>query len=1431
VSLRLEPDLHAQAGPQITLPVPDPFDLDPASTEWALSEWALPDATGAIRVTAVLVAHDGAAFLPRTLDAIDAQTRRPDHLIAVDAGSLDGGGDLLTLATGRLLRLNRDTSFGDAVQAALTALDGTALAPAADPRPELPGPQAESTDAAALRALGLGSIKVATADGPTEWLWLLHDDSAPAADALELLIEAVDGGPSIGIAGCKQVSWDDGRRLLDVGFTTSRLGARVTGIDVDDVDQGQLDHRSDVLAVGTAGMLVRRDVWDRLGGTDPALAHARDDLDLCRRAHLAGLRVVVVPRAVIAHAAATATGRRGTPTSASWALRDRRAAVHLRLASVPLLWLPFLVLWLAGAAVLRALGRLALKQPDRAVAELVAFGLAVTRPLAWMRARRRVRADRDLPRRDFRRLLAGTRAALRQRRDAATSYLRTQEEAWAEPVDLPEPDGLVGPAAVDVVPHDGGGRADLDNENEDDAIGSAFDDERVRPSGPAVTRIGFAVAALVGIVGLIGLRLLLRGSGIPIGPALLPAPETAGQLWNQAMSDWRPTGLGRIGEADPFDAVLALIAAPLAGSTRVAVELLLLGALPLAALSAWWAAGGVTRSRSLRAWAALGWAAQPTLLAAVAAGRLGAIVAHLVLPPAALALAGAVGARPPPAPGDRTPPAVVAIRARGSISAASAAGLLLTVLIAAAPALALPVAVVLLAVLIVARPARALLGWVVVVPAALLLPWWLAVARDPWLLLAEPGGASATDAGTTGWPGVLWPSDPAGLNPGPVRRLAGYLAETTSFADAAFWLRAMAVALVVPLVWLGLSALARRDRARPVTVLWIAGLAGLAIAVLVPLLDVRTGTRTAAGEQHGWPGPGVSLLALAVLAAVLVRLDGAAARLRARSLGSLHWLAVGSGVVAVLAPMIVLAGWAVGGWNAGPDRWVHRGSADVLPAVATAEAQGPAATRTLVLRLTPTAVRWSLYRTGGPRIGQDSAATLSSGSSDRAHVADRPVLDAIGGLLSDSGRDQRDRLADLDIGSILLLAPASDAATVALDTAPGLIRVATPNGGVFWRVELDGTGGGPSRPARVRVLSAGGQVVQTLPSTGIEVHTGLGAGPSGRTLVLAERADPGWRARLDGVPLVPTTHAGWAQAFELPPGAGTLTVEHTSAGAGPTDLGRLAVAGLALLVAVPLPRRRPRLLPPPRARRPGTMPGPTDDVGRRTRVDAPIPAPASGVSSSGVAFSGSSSVVFSSGVSSVVGSGASAPLSEPVDGAGRGVESGPNVVSDEDVSTMDEDQQTSAAASTGVSSDVDSSDTDSSDSVSSGSDLVSAASDSFDDDPFSNASFDERAFVAPPFEVSAFDRAVLDQAVLDWSDPALGGVFLQPPAPRGLPSVPEQVQRRPAPTDAVDPPSLEGFVAPPAVDPAVTATGPVVETTGPTDETTDETTGPDEEKR
>ncbi|HEY6795239.1 MAG TPA: glycosyltransferase, partial [Kineosporiaceae bacterium] len=485
-----------------------------------------------VHITAVLVARDGAAFLPRAVAALAAQTRPPDAVLAVDVASGDGSAGHLALAVPSVIVLDRRCSLSAAVDAALSR------APAADI------PEQRS------------------------WVWVLHDDCAPRPDALERLLAAVETAPSVALAGCKQVDWDDDQRILDVGITTTRAGARVPVADRHEVDQGQHDERSDVLAVGTAGMLVRRDLWGRLGGADPTLAHARDELDLGRRAHLAGHRVVVVPGAVVAHAAAWATGRRpGTP---SWWRAERRDAVHLRLASVALPLTPLVLLWAALAAVPRAAFQLAVRRPGRARDELVAVLAVWGRPDRWIRSRWRARRIRAVPRRALRPLYASRSQLLRARRDAAAAWI-----VPADPGPEPEPGIAVRRARDPFAGSDDTAALAL-------LLGEATPRRAVRRESAAAERapaparsrsargvlpplLAAAVAAVLGLPDPVRRALvpgLLGGSVGLAGPGLLPAPPTARALWGAARTAWRPSGLGATAPADPLAAVVAVLSLP-----------------------------------------------------------------------------------------------------------------------------------------------------------------------------------------------------------------------------------------------------------------------------------------------------------------------------------------------------------------------------------------------------------------------------------------------------------------------------------------------------------------------------------------------------------------------------------------------------------------------------------------------------------------------------------------------------------------------------------------------------------------------------------------------------------------------------------------------------------------------------------------------------
>lgn len=548
-------------------------------------------------VTAVVVTAGLTRYLPTTLAALAAQTRRPVRVLVVDVGGPDGVPELLdeTFAAappGPTPRLTRTTAvgvatFGRAVTAGLTTMD------------------------------------MALQEQATPWVWLLHDDSAPAPDALAELVRAVGRAPSVVLAGSKQRTWTDPERLLEVGVRTTPWGRRMTDVEPGELDQGQLDGRTDVLAVGLAGALVRRAVWDALGGPDPGLGEFGAGLDVSRRARLAGHRVIVVPSAVVRHAQARFNGLRGltgpdVDLDGDGAVdaadprrslaRRRRAVVHGRLVAAPLPLLPVVAVVAVIATLVRALGELAYNQPGAAADEVRgAFG-ALTRPGALWRARRRAAATRRLPRRALWALRATWRDVWMQAQDRRLAHLEACKVQRA-PSELE-----IGELAA------------------------------------VATRCRWTLGALAGVLlvaSALGFGPLLGpvvGDGARlVGGALAAATTPWGDAWAAATSGWVRDGLGTAGPADPLLLVLALPAAVLGGHLSGVVAVVMLGSVLLAGLGAWAAAGAATRSAGVRAWAAVVWAAAPPLLLAVGSGRLGAVVAHVALPWVALGIARACG--------------------------------------------------------------------------------------------------------------------------------------------------------------------------------------------------------------------------------------------------------------------------------------------------------------------------------------------------------------------------------------------------------------------------------------------------------------------------------------------------------------------------------------------------------------------------------------------------------------------------------------------------------------------------------------------------------------------------------------------------------------------------------------------------------------------
>ncbi|WP_145868889.1 glycosyltransferase [Streptomyces capillispiralis] len=779
-------------------------------------------------VTAVLVSHDGARWLPDALAGLLGQERPVQFAMGADTGSADDSARLVTDALGddRVLHLARRTGFGQAVE------ECNRSAPHLTPddlpylkRPSGWDPVTRSwrDDAYDLPELPHGE--------PVQWLWLLHDDCAPEPDALAQLLRVVEneyelGRDDVAVVGPKLRGWYDRRQLLEVGVSIANSGRRWTGLDRREQDQGQHDHVRSVLSVSTAGMLVRRDVFDRLGGFDRHLPLMRDDVDLCWRAHSAGHRVLIAPEAVVRHAEAASRERRTVDcvgrTSASPHKVDKAGAVYALLVNSRTAVLPWVLLRVVLGTLLRTLAYLVGKVPGQAVDEI--RGLVGT--LLWperILAGRRHRGSPQIDKGELRQLFPPPGATVRV----------TVEQIASNLVGRSDPEAASGAGRHGSATESGPGGDDAD----------FLEVEQFARLKRIARKPGPVLFLLLLLVSLAACRGLL-GGGALAGGALLPAPADSADLWARYTDAWHTVGAGGTGSAPPYLAVVAALASLLLGSTGLAVTILLVCSVPLAGFTAYLASRPLVESRLLRAWAAVAYAFLPAATGALAGGRIGTAVLAVLLPLIARAGIAASGL-------------TSTSGTRGSWRATWAYALLLTLTTAFTP-IVWPIALVLgLGVLALRRsdiPAYGLrflaqLG----TPLLVLAPWSLSLL--PFGFFREAGleyGPSAASA-----------LDLLGASPGGPGTVTGLL--------------------LIGLVLAALAALLRSERRPAILTAWAAALVGLVFAVLsnhsawagpatlvygIAVLAAATlgadGARARVAEQSfGWRQPVAALIALA----------------------------------------------------------------------------------------------------------------------------------------------------------------------------------------------------------------------------------------------------------------------------------------------------------------------------------------------------------------------------------------------------------------------------------------------------------------------------------------------------------------------------------------------------------------------------------------
>lgn len=1049
--------------------------------------------------------------ITHTAKAVEAQSRQPDAIIALVTGEQADS-----------------EAFAEILRTTDLDLVVTAEGPAGAPASIEALVSAEDDDV------------VASIDSPEGWVWLLNPGSEPQPAMLGLLVDAIEGTTTVALAGGKRLDRHNRDELIDVGFTRTRTGRVVTHLEKGDVDQGQLDDRSDQLAVPNDGSIVWGPFWLQTRGTNAHLNGRERDVEFSTRVRRAGHRVVVSPRAI------------------AYTSQPEQARAHdrafLRLISAPTWSIPFVAVSVFIGSFLRLFGLALLKEPVRGLHDW------------WGMMSSLIRVDRL---RDGRHQLQHT-ASVPQ--SVINDFIITRRQEWK----LHQDRWMARSVGTTTSETQTAGMPHLTPLRSPRDWASGI----VRALWPTTITVGLTALSLLAFRHLLSSPFLSGGAS----PAVT---FPWGDLWLSASSGWRPRGVGAPVPPDPFLSVFAILSAPFAPAPQWFQAATFWLAVPLAGWVAWMTTGYATTSNLIRWWAAGTWALSAPLTTALADGRLSATIAHIALPGVVWALARI-----------RRAPNI-----RHAWTSSAWGSFAMLVACASAPIVTLPVIIgVVMVALTVRRPdgsplraLRAAVLWILIPTLAVLLPWmtWLAVEGAWQGVVASPGSPTESSLDSIWAPlfGAMSASNTV-VAPWYPRWLS------TTALTTVRWLVLVIPALVV------VSAVAfdvvgairsqstiRQRAASWVPAAWVVYALAVTGALFAPHIAVGLSARSVVSA---YPGPAVSVVLLSTLVVATVLLGRWWRSVHRPDLLRFRRVALGVAVVLATVPLVLGASWLQ--QTRSPQPWTAlRSQPPSLPLVVSDLGMGETQTRSLLLTPHEGSYVAQIVKAPGVTWAAISAAAEAaklSRTAENIDLADQAIIDVVGALV-DGRSDPREGLETLGVGFILLNSDSVGAdqsvsgTTLAqtLNRIEGLAAAGTSESGVqAWRVEpresSDSTitDYGTYR-VNGHVVSAHSESLSLLHWLGLTPRADVldvSELPRGGKLVLAERSSQGWHAVQGDRELtaVSDTSAPWAQAFELPTTDEPVYVWHHHQISSVIRIIQILVVAFMVIMAIPLPRSR-----------------------------------------------------------------------------------------------------------------------------------------------------------------------------------------------------------------------------------------------------------------
>ncbi len=212
-----------------------------------------------VKASIVIPNWDGKKFLKSVLKSLKNQTYKNFETIVVDNGSKDGSVEYIEryFPKTRIIKLPKNIGFAPAVNLGIK------------------------------EALG-------------EYIILINNDTKVDKRCIEYLVLAADVHPEVGMVACKMLQFYKPSIIDSAGDYIDASG-HANNIGLGEKDGEKFNKAGYVFLVTGGGGLFKRSVFDKVGFLDDDFFAYFEDVDLCFRAQLVGIKGWYEPKAIIYH--------------------------------------------------------------------------------------------------------------------------------------------------------------------------------------------------------------------------------------------------------------------------------------------------------------------------------------------------------------------------------------------------------------------------------------------------------------------------------------------------------------------------------------------------------------------------------------------------------------------------------------------------------------------------------------------------------------------------------------------------------------------------------------------------------------------------------------------------------------------------------------------------------------------------------------------------------------------------------------------------------------------------------------------------------------------------------------------------------------------------------------------------------------------------